>query len=249
MPSAIARGLAQLCNPQTNYVTKRSGRATRATWYKINFLATIRSTSFREVLEKKCSPQTELLLEKCSTSFGEVLPTENTAVARAALASDFDGALLRLIDRVFSAKALSFDGATIARYRGHLHGLMQAFGRDDDNHPFSAQHVASPPTDNQVAMLLTVADEPRIARLLQTIFTECRGGAHPMYSYMWFPFVALQRIHGVSIERQKQARAALAIAKKTSRQHQAEQLTLDDDANAGDMQAVIGALARKKAMR
>ena len=175
-------------------------------------------------------------------------PTENTAVARAAAASDFDGATLRLIDRVISAKAASFDPNTIQEYRRHLHGIMARFGRDEDNRPFDLDHPPHPPTDNQVAALLSVADEGSIARLLQTLFIECQSGAHPMYSYMWFAIVALQRCQGISFEAQKQARAALTIARKQKRQHQAEQLTLDDDANAGDIRAAVDALAQKKIM-
>jgi hypothetical protein len=126
---------------------------------------------------------------------------------------------------------------------------MVAFGRDENNRPFPAAAPPPEPTDEQVAMLLAIDDHRRVERLMLDLFNECQRGAHTFYSYMWFVTTALQRLHGINFQAQQKARRALQIEKRTKRAHQVEQLAFDDDAGAGDMQAVVGELARTKAIR
>ena len=78
---------------------------------------------------------------------------------------------------------------------------------------------------------------------------ECQQRRHTPYRYIWFTVIALQRIQGVSVKKQHAARAALVLAKRGARAHQVEQLAFDDDATPADLAAVIGELARTKAMR
>ncbi len=61
------------------------------------------------------------------------------------------------------------------------------------------------PTDAQAAQLLSVADERTITRMLEDLLRE----HHEPYSYAWFWGVALQRVHGISVEKRKKATAAL----------------------------------------
>src|ERR1035437_8067957 len=88
-----------------------------------------------------------------------------------------------------------------------MHGHYRKFGRDENNQPLSDP---LPPSDNQVAKLLTVADPQRIARLLQDLLHE----QHSFRDYIWFAAVALQRIHGINTTRQKQGRALLTEVKR-----------------------------------
>lgn len=58
----------------------------------------------------------------------------------------------------------------------------------------------------RVAQLLCVASERAITRLLENLFSEAH---HQPHNYYWFVAVALQRIHGVSIDIRRKATAIL----------------------------------------
>src|ERR1039458_1585837 len=88
--SAIARALKQLCDPVPNHVTMRAGGTRTPSRYQINFLATIRSGSFGELLQENRPTQTALLLENHGASLREPPPTENTPVNAAAPPVDVD---------------------------------------------------------------------------------------------------------------------------------------------------------------
>jgi hypothetical protein len=126
-----------------------------------------------------------------------------------------------------------------------MQGYMARFGRDEDNHPYDLQRAPHPPHDDLVAQFLTVADPRSLGRLMQELFMERKT----CYSYAWFVTVAMQRCAGIRWERQKQARAILQDVKRTKRQAHAEQLTIYDDADAGDLRAVVAAVARSKTLR
>jgi hypothetical protein len=147
-----------------------------------------------------------------------------------------------LIDQILCAKAKNFEKEDIEHARRWMHGYMARFGRDEDNHPFIEGNPPHPPNDDLVAQFLTVADPRQLARLMQELFIE-RKECH---SYAWFVTVAMQRCAGIRWEVQKKARAILQDVKRSKRQRQAEQLAFDDDADAGDMRAVIEAAAAKK---
>jgi hypothetical protein len=146
-----------------------------------------------------------------------------------------------LIDRVLSAKARKFEKDDIANCRRWMQGYMARFGRDEDNRPYDLEHAPHPPSDDLVAQFLTAANE-QLLRLQDQLFVERKE----CYSYAWFVTVALQRCAGLRWETQKQARAILQEVKRTKRQSQAEQLTIYDDADAGDLRAVVAAAAERK---
>jgi hypothetical protein len=150
-----------------------------------------------------------------------------------------------LIDQILSAKASKLDKDDVAAYRHWMHGYMARFGRDETNRQYDLEHVPHPPADDLVAQFLTVADPRQLARLMQDLFTERKT----CYSYAWFVTVAMQRCAGINWEIQKKARAILHDVKHTKRQRQAEQLTIYDDADAGDLRAVVAAVAGSKTFR
>jgi hypothetical protein len=173
-------------------------------------------------------------------------PTESTALTRTTAELDFDFASLSLIDRVFSAKATDFDKQTLEAWRNHLWGIYTRFGRDENNRPFTEQNQPHPPTNKQVAEFLTVGSETELGRFLQTFRIECQAGNHPPQEYIYFTYIALHRVRHIVVENTRKGRAILQDVKRKKRQRQAEQLTLDDGANAGDMRAVVSALAERK---
>jgi hypothetical protein len=119
---------------------------------------------------------------------------------------------------------------------------MARFGRDENNTPYTLERAPHPPSDNLVAQFLTVAETQPLERLKQELFMERKT----CYSYGWFVTVALQRCAGLRWEVQKQARAILTEVKRTKRQRQAEQLTIYDDADQGDIAAVVAEAAKRK---
>jgi heme exporter protein D len=237
-------------------ITARQGTPTTAAAYRVNIVDTERIERIRGPLRGPLPHETRSPTGTTQVPLWDLTgpqegppPPENTALARAAAASDFDAATLQLIVRVFSAKARNFDKQTIEQFRRHLWGIFARFGRDTENRPFTQQNPPHPPSDDQVAIFLTTADEPRLARFLQDFFIECQSEQHPMWSYMYFVYTALARIQGVKVQTTKKARAILQEVKRSKRQRQAEQLTLDDDADAGDIRAVVAAVAGVKTLR
>ena len=193
-----------------NLVTVRHGGTHHQSAYKVNFFDTI-CASFSDAPASTGASNFDApvtLFSMHSASIFDAPPPENTALTRAAAASDFDGATLRLIDRVYSATAKDFDPEDIATFRRWMHGHFRKFGRDENNRPIQDPH---PPSNDQVAKLLAVADVPRLARLLQDLLHE----QHSFREYIWFPAVALQRIHGINTTRQKEGRAMLRDVKRT----------------------------------
>lgn len=230
-------------------ITTRQGTATAPAVHRVNILNTVRIERIGGVKGTPPPPKqwgqndtTLELFQHHPGVFPTPPPTENTALLRAALASDFDSATLRLIDQILSAKARKFEKDDIANCRRWMQGYMARFGRDEDNRPYDLEHAPHPPADDLVAQFLTVADPRQLARLMQELFIEKKT----CYSYAWFVTVAMQRCAGIRWEVQKQARAILQDVKRTKRQQQAEQLTIYDDAGAGDIAAVVAAAAAKK---
>jgi hypothetical protein len=251
--SAVRRALRDLS--QRNYITVRQATPTRPTVIQVNAFEIARFPTQPGAVGvplRGTPPQENLCLQEAHpmptrgtpVPFGGTPPTENTALARAALASDFDVATLRLIDQILSAKSKNLEREEIEEARRWMQGYMARFGRDEDNRPYDLEHAPHPPHDDLVAQFLTAAG-PKAFRLLQELFNERKQ----CYSYAWFVTVALQRCAGLRWEKQKQARTILQDVKRTKRQSQAEQLTIYDDADAGDLRAVVAAVAGAKKLR
>ncbi len=134
------------------YITSRQGTPTTPATYMVNILETIRMGGPQKGPPQPpgWSPKETAQVPLWDHSGPETgpPPTEKSALARAAAASDFDATALDLIDRVFSAKGKSLDRETLARFRGWMHGHMAKFGRNPDgirwiDYP---QSPLSPPT-------------------------------------------------------------------------------------------------------
>jgi hypothetical protein len=234
-------------------ITARQGTATQPATYRVNITDTVRIAKTERIGGAVTTPPpakgrsrndaTLALFQRHPGVVTTPPPTENTALARAAAASDLDLASLGLIDQILCAKARNFEKEDIEANRHWMQGYMARFGRDETNRPYDLEHAPHPPSDNLVAQFLTVAETPHLEHLKQELFMERKT----CYSYGWFVTVALQRCAGLRWEVQKQARAILTEVKRTKRQRQAEQLTIYDDADAGDLRAVVAeAAARKK---
>lgn len=70
-----------------------------------------------------------------------------------------------------------------------------------------------PPTDDQVAQVLAIADERTVTRALELLLTD----GHEPSSYYWFVAVLLHRIHGITIDQRKKATAALVDVKRQAK--------------------------------
>jgi hypothetical protein len=95
----------------------------------------------------------------------------------------------------------------LAAFTHWLHGYMRKFGRDETNRPIPEPH---PPTPDLVAQFLAIAEPRRLGTLLDSLALD-RKTCH---SYGWFVAVALQRIHGITVNAQKAIRAQLRDVKK-----------------------------------
>ena len=238
VPSAIGRGLKELCDPKTNYVTMRTGGTGNPNRYQVNFLKTIRSTSFKEVLEKKCKAQTALLFEKSGTSFEEVLPTENTALTADRGGVEISTASQSLIERVYSAEAKEFDPNLLSQFRARLRTYMLKLGRDERNRSYlDTGQAPRNPTDHEIAHFLAVADPRRLETLLDSLMLDRKT----CYSYGWFPIVAIAHIHRLHFKEQKPLRANLYDVKRKQKPAPAPtQASLLDD---------IARIANSKSLR
>jgi len=209
--SALNRAIKELCDEKRGYVTPRKGSTTTASAYLVNFLRTIRGSSFGEPPRKEPPPQNQVLFEHQASSFPEPPYAENKGVPSYGAAVEISSASLQLIDRVLSARPNDFDPDTMATFRRWLHGYMAKLGRDDGNQPISNPH---PPKDDLVAQFLAIAEPRRLGTMLDSLMCD----RQTCYSYGWFVTVALQRIHGLHFQEQKKARAALQAVKRGQRQ-------------------------------
>jgi len=155
-----------------NLVTTRDGSNHRQSTYKVNWFDTI-CASFSDApndplcIEKRCT-NPQILMHQSTNTDAPI--TENTALTRAAAASDLDGATLRLIDLIFFRKPQNLEKTLINTYRGHLHKIMQFFGEDENRQRYSSQYAAPQPKDDEVTAFLNVADLPRLDKLLEELF-------------------------------------------------------------------------------
>jgi hypothetical protein len=175
---------------ERNLVTVRHGGNRRQSAYQVNFFKTI-----------------------CASNL-DAPPLENTALVRAALASDFDATTLSLIDHVFSAKP-----------RRWPHSYMAKCGRNAAGNRCRIGNPPPPPTAKDVAQLLSIADERSVTRALEHLLTE----AHEPYIYFWFvatPAEAGRRrratrqaIHRAAHPRRRRGREEAVICHKKGPQH------------------------------
>jgi hypothetical protein len=191
-----------------NLITTRTGSNHRQSTYKVNWFDTI-CASFSDAQNQpddhkiRCT-EPHFLMHSASNSDAPI--TENTALTRAATASDLDVASLRLIDLLFFRKPQNLEKSLINTYRGYLHKIMQFFGEDENRQRYSSQYAAPQPKDDEVTAFLNVADLPRLNKLLEDLFGECQERRHNPQKYIWFTVIALQRIQGISVKKQHNAR-------------------------------------------
>ena len=184
--------------------------------YQVNFFDTI-CVSFSDTqnqLRRIENRDTASLFEGHSVSNSDTPPIENTVLARAAAASDFDLNALRLIDQVFSTKPQNFDKNTLLTFRRWLHSYMAKCGRNAAGDRYQPGNPPPAPTDKQVAQVLAVADERTLTRALEHLLTE----NHEPYTYFWFVATLLHRIHGISIDQRKKGTQILVDVKRQAKQ-------------------------------
>ena len=214
--SAVRRALAELA--ASIYITVSKATPTKPTAIQVNAFKTA-SIPVRSSVPLRGTPcaskgHTGCLFEAHPVPLKGTPPTENTALARAAAASDLDPKLLILIDHVHSAKAKNFDRTSIEAFRRWLHGYMAKCGRNAAGDRYAdTGNPPHPPSDDQVAQVLAIADERTVTRALETLLTD----GHEPTSYYWFVAVLLQRIHGVTIAQRKAATARLVDVKRQAK--------------------------------
>jgi DNA-binding MarR family transcriptional regulator len=212
---------------EAKLVTVRHGGNRRQNAYQVNFFKTICASKFdaqKPLRASKSDAQAHLSSMHSASNF-DAPPTEKSALARAAAASDFDVSTLMLIDHVNSAKAKSFDRKTIEAFRHWLHGYMAKCGRNPAGDRYAdAGNPPHPPTDDQVAQVLAIADERTVTRALELLLTD---GHEPM-SYYWFVAVLMHRIHGITIEQRKKGAAILVDVKRQAKQKRVDAGELPD---------------------
>jgi hypothetical protein len=121
-----------------------------------------------------------------------------------------------LIDLVTSANPKSFDAETLARFRSWLHSFMAKFGQNAAGELWINTGQAPPqPSEKHVAQLLAVADLRTITRFLEQLFGE---GHHQPQGYFWFTAVALNRIHGITVDQRKEATQKLVDVKRQAKE-------------------------------
>jgi len=202
---------------ERNLITVRHGGNRRQNAYQVNFFKLICASNFDAqgpLRASKSDAQLHLNSMHSASKF-DAPPIEKEALARAAAASDFDSSILILIDHVCSAKAKNFDAETLTRFRRWLHSYMAKCGRKVTGERWADLTESPPPPSNdQVAQFLSVSDERTLTRMLDDLLRE----NHDVYGYQWFWAVALQRIHGVSVEKRKKATAILVDVKRQAEQ-------------------------------
>jgi len=241
--STFPQALAAL--EERNLVTVRHGGNRRQNAYQVIFFHTICVSKFdtQNGSRRTENRDTAYLFSRHSVPNFDTPPIEKSALARAAAASDLNPSILSLIDHVCCAKAKNYDGETLARFRRWMWGYMAKCGQNAAGDKWAETGQKPPqPTDDQVAQLLSVADERSITRMLELLLHE----NHEPMSYFWFVAVALQRIHGITVETRKKAQAILVDVKRQAKQSKldagelpdkqyAEQLTMELLANAKKM--------------
>jgi hypothetical protein len=230
--SALNRAISELTAPGPNYVTIRRGTATTPNAYLVNFLRTVRGASFGEAPPATRKEAQAPLFEQQGASFTEAPPAHSEGLNATSAGSDFDGALLRLIDQILSAKPTKADSENLATFTSWLHGYMQKFGRDENNRPLQNPH---PPQPDLVAQFLAIAEPRRLGTMLDSLACDRKT----CYSYGWFIAVAMQRIHGISWKATQAIRAQLRDVKKP-RPPEPEQQSFQD---------AIAEMAQAKKMR
>jgi len=126
---------------------------------------------------------------------------------------------------VLKSKPSDFDPELLAFTRRYLHSFFTKIGVDDNHRRFLDTSAAPhPPDDKLVAQLLAVAEPPRLYACLDNLVRE---QGHEPYNYPWFIAVALQRIHGITWQQTKQARATLRDVKRKAHPAPPEQTGLE----------------------
>jgi hypothetical protein len=229
-PSAIARGLRQLCDPKTNFVTLRQGDRKTANRYKVNFLDTVRCTSFGEVLQEKYSPRPVLLLEKDCTSFGEVPPAENKRLTPGAPRLDVLHDFPIELDRVLRSKVSDFDKDSLEYFRRRLQSYMAKFGRDPaDGKRYLGTTRPIPAPDNEImARFLAVSSSDLLAQFLDELILDAlkedtrtrpedTTGSYQPRVYGWFVRMALSHICKIHWTIQQDAERKFRLHKRGQR--------------------------------
>ncbi len=228
-------------------LTTRQGTPTTPAVYQVNPLHTLRMGGYvtkpPPTSERLFSEATPALLHSHCGYETTPPPIEKSALARAAAASDFDSSTLNLIDHVCSAKGKSFDGETLARFRRWMWGYMAKCGRNAAGDRYEPGNPPHPPSDDQVAQLLSVADERTITRMLEQLLHE----NHEPSSYFWFVAVALQRIHRITVETRRKAQAILVDVKRQAKQQRVDAGELPDQQFS--QQLTLDAVAGVKKLR
>ena len=128
------------------------------------------------------------------------------------------------LDRVLKSKLSDFDSDLVVFTRRYLHSHFAKIGVDDDGRRFlDTGGAPHPPPDTLVAQLLAVAPAPRLYACLDNLVRERQ---HQPRNYGWFIAVALQRIHGITWQQTKAARAQLREVKRRQPPPQPQQAEL-----------------------
>jgi hypothetical protein len=139
---------------------------------------------------------------------------------------DSDSSKAAVIDRLYKARISDFDAGDVGIARGWIAEYSRLCGWQNRR----------PPDDVMVARFLSVAPLASLLELLQRMLREFRAGRGALRagdSDGWFVAVAVQRLHGISAEEQRELLSRKAASVRTR------------GAAAG---VDVGELARGKAM-
>lgn len=221
-------------------LTSDGGSATRASTYHLNFLETaVLEVRGRGITSEP--PQAEksngsgFIAEPPAALFqsqGGIEAEPGEASQQSQGGSTIEPPILRArepidsdaqhaIDRLLKANPKKYDAGKLMIARQWLHGYAAKFGRMPNPHP---------PDEQICAQFVSIAEWPRLQGMLYDLMAERR---EPGDSYAWFVTVALQRIWGITPQRQKEVRA---------------QLKLVSGPSAGELKAAIASAANQKRM-
>ena len=179
-------------------ITFREGTATHATTIRVNTFDTV---SIGGSLNDPPSAQGWVDEDPTTPPQMVLVDAENTPLADPGTPRAIDIDPNRSIERLFDRMSKAVENANPEDVED-LRGWLQTY------HQKSGHANAHPPDDRIVAQLLAIAPHDDVVRMLKQLFSENRRAGD---SYAWYVAVALQRIHGITPQRQAQFRARLKL--------------------------------------
>ena len=195
-------------------LTTRQGTATTAAAHQVNIPNTAKiGGPVTGPPPAKRWPYSEATVDLFQGQGGPVTgppPYENKGHSISAGRVETSEQLHPILDRVLRSRPSKADPDLLAYVRRWLHSYMAKLGVDDTNRPFlETGNAPHPPDDGLVAQILAIADSQRIMRELDNMLLERK----PINKYGYFVTVLLQRIHGITWQQTKHARAALRVVR------------------------------------